>query len=183
VNYDTVGPGIESPKAHANTAECLKIRYSKLAFFRRQHEDSNTRKIAIPVRLSHASSPIIQFNLKSAYSGARFSNELVSRKRPGIAVSLIPRNRHEISDAKSIDWDLPSAGGGQFVSPMMYCSVLTQVGSTKLERKSGFRCRATRSTPRQVPLGFVKPHLWYFKHSWLFHSTNIPRLGRLCHAN
>ena len=183
MNCDTVGPGIESPKAHANTAECIKIGRGGFTLFRRQHEDSSVCKIAIPVRLSHASSPTIQLDFKSTHSGMGTLNKVVSSNWLAVVDRLLPCDSYEISDAKSIDWDLPSAGSVQFPSPMMQCNVLAQVCPGKLNRKSCFSRRTARLTPRQVPLGLVKPYLWYFKHSWLFHSTNIPRLGRLCHTN
>jgi len=184
VNCDTVGPGIESPKAHANTAECVKIRYSKLAFFRRQHEDSSICKIAIPVRLSHASSPTIQLDFKSTHSGMGTLNKVVSSDWLAVVDRLLPCDSYEISNAKSVNWDLPSAGSGQFVSPMMQCSVLVQVRPCKLNGKPGFSRRTAQSTSRQVPLGLTKSNLWHLKHYYCtFHNINIPGLVQSCHPN
>lgn len=181
MDYNTIGTRIESPKPHANTAECVKIGHGGFTFFRGQHEDSSICKIAIPVRLSHASSPTIQLDLKSTHSGMGTLNKVVSSNWLAVVDRLLPRDSYEISDAKSIDCDLPSAGSGQFVSPMMQCNVLAQVGPGKLNRKPGFSRRTAQSTSRQVPLGLTKSNLWHLKHCWAFHNINIQDRVHSCH--
>lgn len=110
-------------------------------------------------------------------------NKVVNSNWLAVIDRLLPCDSYEISDAKSINWDLPSAGSVQFVSPMMQCNMLAQVGSGKLKRKSGFSRRAAQSTSRQVPLGLTKSNLWHLKHYCTFHNTNIPGLMQSRYPN
>jgi len=110
-------------------------------------------------------------------------NKVVSSNWLAVVDRLLPCDSYEISDAKSINWDLPSAGSVQFVSPMMQCNVLAQVRPGKLNRKSCFSCRTAQSTSRQVPLGLTKSNLRHLKHYCAFHSINILGLVRPCHPN
>jgi len=183
MSNNAVGTGVKSPKPHANTAECVEIGHCAFTPFRGQHEDSSIREIAIPVRLSHASSPTVKLDFKGTHSGTNLLNQFVSTKWLPVIANLFPCDGYEVGYAQSIYSYLPCASNVPLVSSMMQCNMLAQVGPGKLNRKSGFCRRAPGSTSRQVPLGLTKSNLWHLKHYCTFHNTNIPGLMQSRYPN